>query len=268
MNSMLPDFSPAALVKAIEDNFIASWANLGRLGGELHQADGIVRIANAIPRIPYNGVLHTDWQDTNVMAGIAANIAYFRARKAQMMWAILPSTQPPDLARYLEAQGFTRWCELIGMAAELSRLPEPQSLPPSTEIHEVDDLQRLRQYAELVVEKWQLAPDDTELIFALHRQWGLGPDKSGRRWLAWQNGLPVAKAFLSLAAGVAGIYGVSTVPEARRQGLGRAVTIAALAAAQKLGFHISVLHSTAMGLGVYQSLGFEEYCTISIYVLQ
>ena len=106
-----------------------------------------------------------------------------------------------------------------------------------------------------------------EWIFDLHQQWGVGADKSRRRWLACKDNVPVAKVFLSLAAGAAGIYGVSTAPEVRRQGIGGAVTAAALRAARQAGFRIGVLHSTDMGKGVYQSLGFEEHCKIGIYAL-
>ncbi len=269
MNSMmLHDFSPAALVRAIEENFVESWGNFGRIGGELHQDGGIVRIACAIPQIPYNGVLRTDWRaGTDITAEITANIAYFRERQAQMIWAVTPSTQPPDLAAHLVRHGFSLLYELAGMAADLACLPEPPPLPPGVELREVDDLRSLREYADLVVEKWRLPPENIEHVFAFHRQWGIGPSKSGRRWLVWKNGVPVAKALLSLAAGAAGIYGVSTAPAARRQGIGGAVTAAALRAARQAGCRIGVLHSTGMGKGVYQSLGFKEYCKIGIYVL-
>ncbi len=229
----------------------------------------LVRIVSAIPHIPYNGILHTAWLSSAAAdAGIAAQAEYFQSRGKQMIWAVTPSTQPPDLAARLVRHGFSLLLyELAGMAADLDCLPETPPLPPGVEIREVDDLASLRQYTELVVRKWRLPPDCGEWIFDLHQQWGVGADKSRRRWLACKDNVPVAKVFLSLAAGAAGIYGVSTAPEARRQGIGGAVTAAALRAAQQAGFRIGVLHSTDMGKGVYQSLGFEEHCKIGIYAL-
>lgn len=266
MNAMMPhDLSPAALIRAIEENFIESWAQFGRSGGELRCEAGLVRIVSAIPQIPYNGILHTARSAAEVDADIAAQAEYFRSRGKEMIWAVTPSSQPPDLAAHLVRHGFSLLYELAGMAADLDRLPELPPLPPGVEIREVDDLASLRQYADLVVRKWRLPPDCGEWIFYLHQQWGVGADKSRRRWLVCKDNVPVAKVFLSLAAGAAGIYGVSTMPEARRQGFGGAVTAAALRAARQTGCRIGVLHSTEMGQGVYRRLGFQEYCKIGIY---
>ena len=121
------------------------------------------------------------------------------------------------------------------------------------------------------VRKWwhrYLNADGEDLMFSFQQQLGVGVDKPRRRWLAYQDNEPVAKAFLSLGAGVAGIYGDSTMPAVRRQGIGRAITLTALLAARQLGYRIGVLHSTQMGEGVYRGLGFQEYCRLYLYGLE
>ena len=96
------------------------------------------------------------------------------------------------------------------------------------------------------------------LVFTLTYPW--------KRYLAWLHGQPVATALATYARGVVGIYYVVTLPAARRQGIGRAVTLAALLEARARGYRVAVLHSAEMGLSVYQRLGFTRYCVAPLYV--
>jgi ribosomal protein S18 acetylase RimI-like enzyme len=81
-------------------------------------------------------------------------------------------------------------------------------------------------------------------------------------------GEPVATSSLFLDVGVAGLYNVACVPEHRCRGYGTALTLAALREAHARGYAAAVLHSTEQGKGLYQRLGFSEYCRLGIYVLE
>ena len=52
-----------------------------------------------------------------------------------------------------------------------------------------------------------------------------------------------------------------TVPDARQKGAGTALTLAAMREGLADGYHFARLQSSAMGLPIYQRLGFREYCT-------
>jgi predicted acetyltransferase len=85
-------------------------------------------------------------------------------------------------------------------------------------------------------------------------------------FLGWMDGQPVATSQLLPATGVAGIFSVGTVPGARRQGIGTAMTLAPLLQAREMGYEIAILHASEMGAGIYRSLGFKSYCQINHYV--
>ena len=75
----------------------------------------------------------------------------------------------------------------------------------------------------------------------------------------------MAAAALFLGAGVAGIYNVCTVPEARGRGIGGAVTGAALREAASRGLRLAVLGSSEMGYPVYRRLGFHDVSRLRSY---
>jgi len=95
----------------------------------------------------------------------------------------------------------------------------------------------------------------------------LPPDQHpvGPFYLARLDGQPVATFALFCAAGVAGICEVCTIPSARGQGIGAAITLAPLLDGRAMGYRIAVLQASQMGEPVYRRLGFAAYCTLDAY---
>jgi GNAT superfamily N-acetyltransferase len=79
------------------------------------------------------------------------------------------------------------------------------------------------------------------------------------------DGRAVATATLVRTDDVAGIYAVATVENARRRGVGTAVTTAAVARAREWGCRAVVLQSTQAGFGVYSSIGFRTVVEYAIF---
>ena len=60
-----------------------------------------------------------------------------------------------------------------------------------------------------------------------------------------------------MSSGIAGIFDVATVPRFRRQGLASAITHAAMTLAREVGYGRACLQASAMGVSLYQRLGFR-----------
>ena len=87
-----------------------------------------------------------------------------------------------------------------------------------------------------------------------------------RTYLALLNNQPVGTSQLFTSAGVAGIYNVTCLPEARGQGIGAAITLAPLLEAREMGYRIGILQASSMGYKVYERLGFQDFGKLSVYV--
>ncbi len=77
-------------------------------------------------------------------------------------------------------------------------------------------------------------------------------------FLARLEGQPVGTSVAVRTNNVGGIYSVGTAVDARRRGVGTAVTWAAIDAIRGWGCEAVVLQASAMGYPVYRSMGFEE----------
>jgi ribosomal protein S18 acetylase RimI-like enzyme len=75
----------------------------------------------------------------------------------------------------------------------------------------------------------------------------------------------VGKCLLHCGAGVAGIHGVATKPEACGRGIARVPTVAALSSAVDDGYKVGVPHSSPMAVTLYWGLGFRDFAEFALY---
>ena len=182
-----------------------------------------------------------------------------------MMWWTGPSTQPTGLGITLEGFGFTGE-EAIGMAADLHSLPREVSTPPGLVIQRVADIETMKKWCHALCAGFGMPGFVGEAFLDFFRSIGFDSQPKFRHYIGWLNHEPVSTSLVFLAAGVAGIYCVATVPKARKGGIGSAMTLMPLREAHTLGYRIGILHSSRMGVNVYHGLGFREYCKIGQYV--
>jgi ribosomal protein S18 acetylase RimI-like enzyme len=77
---------------------------------------------------------------------------------------------------------------------------------------------------------------------------------------------PVSTATVFVVDGVAAVFGVATLPAYRRQGLGRALTLAALHEGRRRGADLAYLNPTDSGEPVYRGLAFEDAPPFRVWV--
>lgn len=82
-------------------------------------------------------------------------------------------------------------------------------------------------------------------------------DRSMAMFIGTLEGRPAAISLAVRTGDVTGVYSVGTLEDARRRGLGTAVTWACVDAARQWGSEAVVLQASEMGRPVYEAMGFE-----------
>ena len=95
---------------------------------------------------------------------------------------------------------------------------------------------------------------------------GYGPKRAWRHYLAFLEGKSVATSSLYSGAGVAGLYPVATIHQARGRGIATGLVLKLLRQARETGFRLGTLQATKMGFGIYSKIGFEVFCRFGFYV--
>ena len=150
------------------------------------------------------------------------------------------------------------------MAVDISTLPDELPAHPGLRIVRVDDEHALRQWIHIasvgfkIDEKFEKVWYDffVDAIFEARFQ----------TYLALLHGKPVGTSQLFLSEGVAGIYNVTCMPEARGQGIGSAITLAPPLEAREMGYQIGVLQASQKGYNVYRRVGFQDFGKLSLYL--
>lgn len=257
-----------AVIRAIEENAAELLLAMGRAGGgeEVHEPH-ITWTIGGSPIDYHNAVVRTDLSQTSLTpeAIIERVIGVFWARGVSGSWHVGPSMRPSNLGALLVEHGFHHAGDEPGMAADLLTLNDNIDYSPHLVIERVRDVIELDLWAQTLAQGFGEGEREANWVRDMYRKIGLGDDVPLRHYLGWMDGKAVATASLFVGAGAAGIYFVMTVPEARRQGIGAAITLEALRDARAMGYRVGVLGASEPGYRVYKRIGFEEYCQIGIY---
>jgi ribosomal protein S18 acetylase RimI-like enzyme len=270
MGTISQDTSSAEMAVAIEANANATFSLLDRAPStQLHDDDPHLRwyITPKVPHPIFNHVYFTKLpQEEDVDARIEELRKRFASQKLPLMWSVGPFSRPSELGSHLESHGLRCVEESPGMALDLKVLKEDIPFPSGLTIERVSNAEVLSEFVEVMRVGFEMPEFTAAALFEEFNAMGLTDESPWRHYVGRLNGEVLTTASLAIVLGIAGIYNVVTLPKARRRGFGAAMTLAALREARELGYQIGILQSSAVGLGVYRRLGFEQYSTYYIYV--
>ena len=223
---------------------------------ESYFAQGITWVITGVASNDYNGVLWARLTSAEADARVPKIVDHLYARNLPALWHIDPESQPTDLPQRLEALGCQQLKPGTCMAADLTMLSSSHSPLPGLTIERVTTQDALAAWMDVWMHD---DPEDRTPREQLYADLGLSGAEPLRHYLARLDGTPVGVAQLFLGTQAAGLYGVTVVPCARRQGIGTALTITLMDEARALGYHLGVLGPSPDGYPMYHKLGFELF---------
>jgi ribosomal protein S18 acetylase RimI-like enzyme len=145
---------------------------------------------------------------------------------------------------------------------------------PALVLHPVPDA----PVAAAGVEVLRVDEDNPEAFRAVGVALGMEPELARRMFpeplladprvqafVARLDGRPVGYSLAIASERANGVYNVGTLPDARRRGVGAALTWAAVSAGRHGGFDCAVLQSTPMARRLYEAMGFRKVLDYAVF---
>jgi ribosomal protein S18 acetylase RimI-like enzyme len=210
-----------------------------------------------------NSVAVARFEKSTADERIEAVLAPYRERQICLTWFVGPTSTPADLVDRLAARGLESSPAEPGMACELSDWPAPRA-PVELTVERVVDGEAFHEWCNVFVRGMEAPAEGQATFEELFADVSVGRQAPIWAYLARRSGEPIACGLGVLDRGVVGIYAVATLPDARRQGAGGAVTARIMDDARRAGARLAVLQSSEMGFPLYERLGFRTVCEMRV----
>jgi GNAT superfamily N-acetyltransferase len=271
MSKIFHSLSEPGLLAAVEGNFAEEMACFGRSlsGGTLYQDEELTWFLTG-PMGP-NGILLTNFthdEPDYIDNRIDETLNLFKNQQVREVgWRIGPTSNPPDLANYLEVHNLshkaTTTCMIMKVTETFIASPQNENIE-MREVLTSDELQLKCSIENIGFGATESMAQD---YYQTYIQSGFGYDARWHHYIGWQDGQAIAVVAVLLHQGVAGIYGVTTLPHARKKGIATTMMHHTLREIARLGYALVTLSPTEMSDALYRRLGFQDYCQLHHYRL-
>jgi GNAT superfamily N-acetyltransferase len=146
-----------------------------------------------------------------------------------------------------------------GLAAAIVELADA-AMPAGVEVRTVVDDVGGRALVDVGVQAFD---DNPDVAGGFHAAGAYGVP-GAMTFVAWEDGEPVASAASYLCDRAVGVFGVGVVPQARRRGIGAAITVHA--ARVFPGVDLAWLHPSEMALAMYEGIGFRRVSDWEVWI--
>lgn len=216
----------------------------------------IVRYLDISSNSDTNFILYSNLTADNADDVIQTELDYFGKNGRSCEWKLYDHDTPPDLRQRLEAHGFTIGEEEAIMALDLSQAPAILLQPITADIRCLTDPAEIAQVVDIEEAVW--GGDRSSWGDHLAADMRNAPDYVSI-YVAYVNGDPACAGWLNFSPNsqFASLWGGSTKPEHRKQGLYTAVLAARVQEAIQRGYRFLTIDASPMSRPIVAKHGFQ-----------
>lgn len=261
---------PGMEANAVTKNLLRAMRFFGsaRSNGEIRDLPGVCLISCGLNYAAFNAALLSEPVSSDASAlrdRIQTPASHFRSRNLRWTYWLCDDYLGPSLRResrsIFNTWGMATLTEPPGMFAE--RLLPPRRRLPELVVKPVGDEPTRRAFGHVTSIAFEIPQDICRDIYGSSLAW----QGELRGFVGFVDNLPVATAATIVAADVAGVYSVGTLPQYRRRGYAEAMMRHALSIEREnSGIEATVLQATESGLRMYQHMGYRKATKFSVYI--
>jgi predicted GNAT family acetyltransferase len=248
------------IAERIATGMVAFWRDRVRHlpGHVIHEVDGVVVCLTGLDDDEQNTALIERAPD-HAAAALTEAEGVFRAH-GRSLGVDVERGRHPDVDAALGGMGLEMVATRPAMAVRVHDV-EPVQVPEGVEIVRVTDPELLAGLVDVEVGAFETDRAVAEGLLA-PSQLSL---PNVRLYAALVDGRAVAQAVTNMQGGAVGVFGVATLPEYRRRGIGTAITAFAIDDVRDEA-DLAWLQSTAMGRTLYERMGFRPVSEWDVWV--
>lgn len=234
-------------------------------GGQHKKLPGALFMQTAIPHCLFNSVILTGREPATIDAALDLSANCRNAFGGPVLWRVSVSADSEEVRTRLDQAGLQRGDAHPAMQMDLSGLPAPQPVDGLV-IETASGAEGRRNWGQLAIEAFEMEDGLRAAMGACEATIPSELFEDQPRFTGYIDGEPAAVSSLVMTDGVAGIYAVATLPQARKRGIGSAMSLHAMSEGKRRGASLAVLQATDMGRPVYERIGFRSVFDYQAYL--
>lgn len=263
---ILEDVGREEIISAVVTNYFQTWGEIVSSFGYQSPQDlfGLQGFISGIKYMMMNSIFDGDPRLTH--SDVQDILEYFKNHQLPMMWFLSPKGR--KLAQILRDVGLEEASmQVLGMVLDLKSINH-KKMAEKTTSYDIRPASTVDAdvFADIFLESFEVRSFLRKDMRIFAKNFLAHPHSTN--FIGYLDEKPVTTVSVVYDAGVAGVYNVATLPEARGKGFAHAAMAKVIEDILANGYQYSILHATPMGKGVYTKLGYQEYFSFQRFLLR